>query len=151
MLYEVITDPQSNKEVGRLKGHSGAVTSLEVSKDGNRLVSCSVDGEIKVWNLDDQKELYTYIQIDEENWLAKNPQGYFDGSPKALKQINYVSGLEVIPVSSLFEKYYSPNLIKRIVEGEEFTSELLNLDRITSYNVCYTKLLRPLLMLYNRK
>lgn len=126
----VLWDPQSNKEVGRLKGHSGAVTSLEVSKDGNRLVSCSVDGEIKVWNLDDQKELYTYIQIDEENWLAKNPQGYFDGSPKALKQINYVSGLEVIPVSSLFEKYYSPNLIKRIVEGEEFTSELLNLENL---------------------
>jgi len=115
-----IWDALSGKEVHTLIGHSGAVTSLQVSNDGSTLVSCSVDGEIKVWDIQSFKELYTYIQIDRENWLAKNPQGYFDGSPVALKHINYVTGLEVVSVGSLFEKYYLPNLIRHIQDDKPF-------------------------------
>lgn len=117
-----VWDAASGKELQTLMGHSGGVTSLQISADGNRLVSCSVDGEIKIWDLDNFQELYTYIQIDRNNWLAKNPQGYFDGSAPALKHINYVSGLEVINVGSLFEKYYTPNLIRRIQEGDDLGS-----------------------------
>lgn len=115
-----IWDPASGKVLHSLYGHSGGVTSLQISTDGKRLVSCSVDGEIKVWDLDRFKELYTYLQIDRKNWLARNPQGFFDGSSSALKHINYVSGLEVINVGSLFEKYYTPNLIENSCHGIDF-------------------------------
>ncbi|MBN2521934.1 MAG: caspase family protein [Bacteroidales bacterium] len=125
-----VWDPVTGKELPTLEGHSGGVTSLQVSEDGNTLVSCSVDGEIKVWDLANFKELYTYIQIDRYSWLAKNPQSYFDGSPEALKRINYVSGLEVVPVESLFEKYYAPNLIRRIQEGKEFTDSGSGLEEL---------------------
>jgi len=125
-----IWDPATGKDLHTLKGHSGGITSLQVSEDGKTLVSCSVDGELKVWDLENFKELYTYIQIDRDNWLAKNPESYFDGSPKALKRINYVSGLEVIPVESLFEKYYAPNLIQRIQQGEKFTTANSDLQDI---------------------
>jgi WD40 repeat protein len=123
-----IWNPITGKEIKTLTGHSGAITSIKISSDGTYLYSCSIDGEIKVWNLDDFTERYTYIQIDKENWLAKNPQGYFDGSAMALKQINYVSGLNVISIGSLFEKYYTPNLIKRIQEGENFTSNTTSIQ-----------------------
>ncbi|MBN1951554.1 MAG: caspase family protein [Bacteroidales bacterium] len=116
-----IWDSRSGKLLHRLTGHSGAVTSISFSGVGRNMVSCSIDGEIKVWDLKTFLELYTYIQIDRDNWLAKTPQGYFDGSAEALKQINYVSGLEAIPVGSLFEKYYTPNLIDRIRSGEIFS------------------------------
>lgn len=123
-------DVTSGKKLQTLYGHSGGVTSLQFSADGSRLVSCSIDGEIKVWDMNSFKELFTYIQIDRENWLAKNPQGYFDGSPSALKQINYVSGLDVINIGSLFEKYYSPNLIKSIQEGKNFEANNQNIKRL---------------------
>lgn len=106
-----------------LPGHSGGVTSIKFDNNGKRLVSCSIEGEIKVWDLTSNTELYTYIPIDRNNWLAKTPGGYFDGTPDALKHINYVSGLETIPVGSLFEKYYSPNLIRRINNGEDFRAQ----------------------------
>lgn len=124
MLWE----PKTGKLINTLTGHSGAVTSIQITPDGKKMISCTLDGEIKVWDMEQQKEIYTYIQVDRSNWLIKNPQGYFDGSPEALKLINYVSGLDVITVNSLFEKYYSPNLLKRIQEGELFSNPETSLN-----------------------
>ncbi len=123
-------DPLNEKIVHTLTGHSGGVTSVQFTSNGKKLISCSIDGDIKTWNIETCQEIFTYIQIDHENWLAKNPQGYFDGSPKALKLINYVSGLEVISIGALFEKYYSPNLIARIQAGEEFEDIAGNIQQL---------------------
>jgi WD40 repeat protein len=120
----------SGKLIKSLTGHSGGVTSIQITPDGKKLISNTVDGEIKVWDLKNYKEIYTYIQIDRKNWLVKNPKGYFDGTPNALKLINYVSGLDVITVNSLFEKYYTPNLLKRINDGEKFSEETSDLNAI---------------------
>jgi WD40 repeat protein len=125
----MLWDPATGYPIKTLTGHSGAITSIQITPDGKKMISGTLDGEIKVWDMEKQKEIYTYIQVDRTNWLIKNPQGYFDGSPGALKLINYVSGLDVITVNSLFEKYYSPNLLKRIQEGELFR------DPETSLNV----------------
>jgi hypothetical protein len=116
-----IWDKESGKEISVLTGHSGAVSGLNFTPDGKKLISCSTEGVIKVWDLNTFTEIYTYIQLNRNEWLVKNPEGYFDGSKKALTSINYVSGLDVIPVGSLFEKYYTPNLWRRICEGEEFS------------------------------
>lgn len=119
---------ETGKEMQTLHGHLSAVTSIKVTPDGNRLISCTTDGVIKVWDLRSNKELFTYIRIDRKEWLVKNAAGYFDGSSKALKTVNYVSGKEVINVGALFDKYYTPGLLKRINDGEEFeeTGESIN-------------------------
>ena len=126
----IIWNAQTGAIEKELQGHSGGVSSVQISEDGKRLVSCTVDGEVKVWNLNTYEELYTYIQIDRENWLAKTPEGYFDGSPNALKHINYVSGTEVIAVNALFEKYYTPNLVKRLTAGESFQAKNMNFNEV---------------------
>ena len=123
-------DIATGKELKSIKAHSNSITSVEITADGDKLISCSVDGVIKLWDLKTYKEIYTYIQIDRNNWLAKNPQAYFDGSKDALKSVNYVSGMEVVSVGSLFEKYYTPNLIKRIISGEKFSETNTDLNKI---------------------
>lgn len=113
-------DIEGQRITDTLKGHSATITSLAFTQD-NKLISCSADGMIKVWDLEDwTSELFTIIQMDRNNWLSQNPNGFFDGTGKALKFVNYVSGMEVISVGSLFEKYYTPDLIKRINQGEVF-------------------------------
>jgi len=123
-------DLETGKIFKTLTGNSNSITSVKITPDAKNLVSCSVDGVIKLWNLETYKEVYTYIQIDRNNWLAKNKAGYFDGSKDALKSVNYVSGLEVVSVGSLFEKYYTPGLIKRIMQGEKFSDTETDLNKI---------------------
>ena len=123
-------DIATGKELRSINAHSNSVTSVKITPDGDKLISCSVEGVVKVWDLKTFQEIYTYIQIDRQNWLSKNPQGYFDGSKQALKSVNYVSGMEVVSVGSLFEKYYTPNLIKRLMEGEKFSETNTDLNKV---------------------
>lgn len=111
-----------------LKGHTAPVTSLNFSQNGNWLVSCDADGMVKIWDVQAKKEKYSRMQISRSEWLAVTPGGYFDGSSKSLDLVNYVSGTEVLPISSLFDKYYTPDLIQKIMSGslEDKTGENLH-------------------------
>ncbi|MBK8806559.1 MAG: caspase family protein [Bacteroidales bacterium] len=115
-----ILDANTFKLLYTLPVQYGAIASLHFSNNNDRLISCTTDGIIQLWDLQSQKELYTYLRIDRQNWLSKSPGGQFDGSPDALKNINYVSGLDVISIGALFEKFYSPKLIERLMKGEKF-------------------------------
>lgn len=44
-------DVDSGKELYRFVGHNGSVHHLSLSSDHKRLVSCSADGTVKVWDL----------------------------------------------------------------------------------------------------
>jgi hypothetical protein len=103
-----------------LKGHTASVTDIKLTSSSQYLISRASNGEVIVWDYKSRSEIYTYIQINRHDWLVKNPNGYFDGSPNALSLVNYVSGLYVISINSVFDKYYSPNLIKRLMSGENF-------------------------------
>jgi len=128
-----VWDSKSKKIEHTLIGHTSTITDLNIVQNGEILISCSADGVVKIWDLKTNEELYTYIQIDRENWLVTNPKGNFDGSAKAQKLVNFVSGLDVVPISSLFNQFYTPNLLKRTMKGESFndTGENIN-DQIKS-------------------
>jgi WD40 repeat protein len=126
----VLWDSKTNKVIQTLYGHTNAVTDLAFTSDGSKLISTSVEGVIKVWDLNSFTERYSRIQISKTEWLSTTSLGYFDGSSKALGLVNYVSGLEVVPVSSLFDKYYSPGLMKRINNGESFNDTGENIGKL---------------------
>ena len=126
----ILWDPTANKVVATLSGHTNAVTCLTFTSDGKKLISQSAEGVIKVWDMMTLNEDYSRIQISRNEWLSTTSSGHFDGSSKALNLVNYVSGMEVVPVGSLFDKYYSPGLIKRINEGEDFNDQGENIQKL---------------------
>jgi WD40 repeat protein len=121
---------KNGKSITTLNGHSAGVTDIEITSDHKYLVSRARNGEVIVWDYVQQKPLYTYIQINSNDWLVKTESGYFDGSPKALNLVNYVSGFDVISVNSLFKKYYTPNLIERIMQGEYLDDSGTNMHQM---------------------
>ncbi|KAG0302198.1 Bromodomain and WD repeat-containing protein 3 [Dissophora globulifera] len=50
--------------IAQLDGHAGVVTSLSYSRHGNRLLSGSVDGFVRVWKYDHQSKMWTSMAID---------------------------------------------------------------------------------------
>jgi WD40 repeat protein len=52
-----LIDLKRGNESGRLEGHTAPVSDVAVSPDGRRALSCSADGEARLWDLRDRKEL----------------------------------------------------------------------------------------------
>ncbi|KAF9919071.1 Bromodomain and WD repeat-containing protein 3 [Lobosporangium transversale] len=50
--------------IAQLEGHAGVVTSLSYSRRGNRLLSGSVDGFVRIWKYDQQSKMWTSVVID---------------------------------------------------------------------------------------
>ncbi|KAF8937340.1 Bromodomain and WD repeat-containing protein 3 [Dissophora ornata] len=50
--------------IAQLDGHAGVVTSLSYSRHGNRLLSGSVDGFVRIWKYDQHSKMWTSMAID---------------------------------------------------------------------------------------
>ncbi|MDX1350579.1 MAG: WD40 repeat domain-containing protein, partial [Putridiphycobacter sp.] len=115
-----------------LHGHISAVTDIKITSDGKLMISRGANGEIIVWDYVTKKQIYTYMQINRNDWLVTAPSGHFDGSKAALELVNYVSGMEVVRIESLFDKFYTPGLAKRMMAGEKLNDSGSNFKALIS-------------------
>ncbi|MBX2843447.1 MAG: caspase family protein [Flammeovirgaceae bacterium] len=116
-----IWDSKSGKLVKTLKGHTGDINALSFSGNGKFLVSGGDDSQLKLWDFNKQRELATFIiSENEQDYVVITKRGYFEGSMEGIrKALHYVRGNEVIPLESYFEKFYTPELWSRIMQGED--------------------------------
>src|SRR5262249_61105356 len=56
----VIWDLATGKELSTLKGLTRDVTTVKFSPDGQRLASASLDGTVKIWDLETGQELRSF-------------------------------------------------------------------------------------------
>jgi WD40 repeat protein len=124
--------------------HQGGIIYLSLMDEGNTLVSKSTEGDMKFWDLKEEqpKELFTYFQLNSRDWLIAQPDGYFDGSGEAMKQINYVSGMKSLKVGTFFEKYYQPGLYNQLKNGQRFQEKDQGLnqfmDEVPNFDLRFT-------------
>jgi hypothetical protein len=53
----LLWDPRTGKERGRLSGHTQLVTAVRALPDGRTMLSASLDGTLRVWDVVDRKEV----------------------------------------------------------------------------------------------
>jgi WD40 repeat protein len=111
-------------EVRTLHGHLGTINALAFSPDGKLLASASDDTTVKLWEISTGRELLTLMAIGKTDWLAVTPDGLFDGSPSAWKQViwrldNNTS--KVAPVDAFFNEFYYPGLLQETMGGKRPT------------------------------
>lgn len=126
----ILWEYKTNKVMATLEGHNDAITDLKFTPKGNKLISMSAEGQVIVWDMVSKKADYSRTQISRNEWLSTTTSGHFDGTKKALNLINYVSGMEVVPVGSLFDKYFTPGLIPRVNAGEDFNDTGENINQL---------------------
>jgi hypothetical protein len=98
-------------------GHRAEVTSLRISPDEKMLISHSVDGVTKFWDLTSGREFFEHIHFGDKEWLVKNPDGYFNGTEAAREHIHFVDGMKTYAVDQFFEEYYRPDLLPKIFQN----------------------------------
>lgn len=112
-----VFDVNTFKIVRTFEGHKGEVTSLLFSPDNKMLISHSLDGVTKFWDLTNGKEFFEHIHLGENDWMAKNPEGYFNATDNARKYIHFVNGLKTYSIDQFFHEFYRPDLLPKIFQN----------------------------------
>ena len=77
------------------------------------------DEDMKLWDLATGKLAAHIITFhNSKDWILLTPDGRFDGSQGGLKQLYYLKGQEIIPLEQLYEGFYTPGLMKQVLDGE---------------------------------
>ncbi len=83
ILYAIASNQPKYHQQGvylshTLTGHSGKITSIAISPDGQNLVSGCTDKTVKVWNMNTGKAIRTLKEdLGEVSSVAISPDGYF--------------------------------------------------------------------------
>jgi WD40 repeat protein len=123
-----VWDVATGKNLRTFEGHQAEITSLLFSPDNKMLISHSVDGVTKFWDLASGKEFFEHIHIGENDWMVKNPEGYFNGTDNARNYIHFVSGIKSFSVDQFFNDFYRPDLLPKIFQNRGNSDELKNIQ-----------------------
>jgi WD40 repeat protein len=95
------------------------------------LAATSGDNTIHILNIDKKRDVaQIYVFGNSNEWVVATPDGRFDASQAAQEFMYYVKEGQLIPLSSLFEKFYTPKILNRLLEGETFEPVPVNVDNI---------------------
>lgn len=86
---------------------------------------------VKIFDIAQKKEVATIALFqNNKEWVISTPEGRFDASADIQEQMYYVKNDQIIPLSSLFEKFYTPKLLNRVLNGEIFEPVPVNVNTL---------------------
>lgn len=107
--------------------HAGRIISLSFSPDGRFLVALGENNDKYIWDNSTGEELATLVNLsgalnNRGDWLVVTPDGLFDGSPNAWKQILWQFGgntFDVASAETFFNEFYYPGLLAEVMAGKK--------------------------------
>jgi WD40 repeat protein len=108
--------------------HAGRVVSLSFSPDGRFLVALGGNNDKELWETSTGDRLATLVSLGGatnkgvNDWLVVTPDGLFDGSPSAFRQILWQFGgktFDVTPAETFFNEFYYPGLLAELMAGKK--------------------------------
>ncbi len=124
------------------KAHTAGIQGIKFSENGRYMFTASSDNTIKVWDWETKTLLATlYSFPDTNDWAVVTPGGRFDATKGAQESMYYVKGETTIPMSAMFEKFYTPHLLSRILEGEKIDPTEIDVKKLSAPPI--VKILAP--------
>jgi WD40 repeat protein len=116
-----------------MNAHTEKIVSVTFSLDSKKIFSSSTDTSIKIWNVSDGKLLATLYATSNFDWLVITPEGLFDGSPNAWRELSWRfnnNTFDYAPVEAFFKEFYYPGLLQEIMQGKTPTPPSKDLSEI---------------------
>jgi WD40 repeat protein len=110
---------RTGKLVREFSGHLKLTQSITFSADGRLLVSGGSYGTTNVWEVATGRHLVTLFTFSEsregkvvDDWLAYDPDGYYDGSPGVERYLGWRVGDDFQTPDSLGGRLHRPDRIE---------------------------------------
>lgn len=127
----------------------GQFSSVAFTPNGKFLFSRGADGSINVLERKSKKVVaMIYPDIIRGKWAVIDSDGRFDGSESSLSSMYHVTDGMFVPLSAMFEKFYTPRLLARILAGEQFDPlpDANKLQRVPIVSIEYKEGIRNLVV-----
>lgn len=113
LIYELAT----GKLIHRFTNHTAYVEKLYFSDDNKRLMSGSLDGTRRLWNLETGKEMASLVNTGKKDYAIITPKQYYFATKGAKKLIHFVKGDKIYPFNQFDLKYNRPDIIVKSLEA----------------------------------
>lgn len=113
-----VYDTDSGALQHSLEGHTGAVTSVRFTGDGQRIVSSSVDGTVRFWDAAAGRGLGALMSYGDSGWAVVDVEGRYDASEPDSDVLSWVIDGRPYRLSQLRDQYYSPGLATSLMTGD---------------------------------
>ena len=128
-IYNIATQSYVSNSFfkAHVSGFLTGVLGVNFSKNGKYMFTSGGDKTVKVWDFATHVLVSTlYSFSDTNDWAVITPDGHFDASPGAQENMYYVRGVNTIALADLYEKFYTPQLLVRLLGGEKMP--VVNVD-----------------------
>jgi WD40 repeat protein len=92
------------------------ISSALFSPDGKMIITLGFDKKCTFWDVKTKKILFTFLQLEDYNWLVYDENSNYDGSQSAIENLYFVKDLNIIEISETPNSSYVPNLVQKIIE-----------------------------------
>lgn len=101
-----------------LRGHTGGVTAVAWSPDGQYLLTGGEDNLVKIWK--ENKVLVSFVNFAEENeYIAFSPEGYYSSTRKGTDALHYLVEGKVYLFDQFDLRYNRPDKVLATIPGHE--------------------------------
>ena len=109
-----LVDALNNKSIGIMKGTGDDLHGF-VFLHNERYMLTEEYGGLCLWDLTKKRKVGKIYMFERSgDWVLLADDGRFDATAGALKKMYFTKGKEVIPMESLYERFYVPGLLKQI-------------------------------------
>ncbi len=98
-----------------LAGHEGTIAKMGFLAD-DLFLSAGFDNTLRLWDLRTGKELAKLFLFEKTNdWVVLTPDGRFDATQAAMKQLYYTVGTQIVPLEQYYEGFFTPGLLGQLM------------------------------------
>ncbi|MEN9571561.1 MAG: hypothetical protein RL172_2792 [Bacteroidota bacterium] len=109
-----LVDVLNKSAAGFIKGTGDDVSDYVFVKNERYMLS-EEDGGLCFWDLEKKRQIGKLYMFEQTaDWVLLAPDGRFDATEGAMKKMYFTRGKEIIPLESLYEKYFVPGLLKQV-------------------------------------
>ncbi|WP_295796235.1 caspase family protein [Mucilaginibacter sp.] len=128
-----------------IKAHTSSIRDALFTPDGSIMYTVSTDQTIKVWQPATGKMLGTIFLFNDGNdFVFLDQYGRFDGTDGGIKRMYYYRNRIKVNLDVVYEKFYTPNLYQRLVNGEQFPPIDMIINPQPSARISYAQVTRNL-------
>jgi WD40 repeat protein len=114
-----VFDSEEEKVVFEAKT-TGRIQAMAFLSNPRYLITAGADNLLRLWDVEEKKELCALALFeDDDAWVVSTRDLRFDGSEDGLGKMYVVQQGNVLPLESLFERFYTPKLFASLLAGEK--------------------------------